>query len=256
MRLLRTLPITFALFTSTKGHWGRTTDYKLTLNHWHKQVPLSYFGGLVAHIKVSPGHEQIAAEMRKDLESRGFNVIETVGDWKRGLSHGAQYLGDQVKMSKSKYAQTQPYIMMVEDDSPVVCNDKDTLFQVLERMVEGIRMDVETVSFRFMRRGDDKGPVIPPDSDHGTVNCFWSEHTNFQPILLRTVDFYRLGMVLEQNPEACNSVHCEALWRIVLSNFSRSPYKHLVWDVDYAEALHIGVPQEDYQKTVEKYNLS
>src|SRR4051812_25588300 len=110
------LPISLGLFTSTKGHFGRKRDWRITLDHWHKQVPLELFN-LVAHIKVSENEEALGTEMQYDLEQRGFNVLATHGNWKRGLSHGASYLGDQVTMSKKPLVYQRPYFLMLEDDT-------------------------------------------------------------------------------------------------------------------------------------------
>jgi hypothetical protein len=245
------LPITFALFTSTKGHWGRKTDYRLTLNHWNKQIPLVVFGRLVAHLKVTPGDEDIAKSMREDLTARGFQVIETMGDWNRGLSHGDAYLCDQITVSKNPEVYSQPYFMLAEDDSPVISH-KIPLDDLLTSACQKLANDHEMLTARFMRRGDDKGPGFPADS--GT-DYFWSEHVNFQPIIMRSLDYYRLCLALEQNPLARQQVQCEMLWRLILQHFSRSHKRHLVWETDYAEALHIGVKQEDYDKVVAEHKL-
>lgn len=235
------LPITLALFTSTKGHFGCRDLYKATLTHWDRQIPLGLFGARVAHVKVTPGDEEIAAEMMADLTARGFRVLQTVADWHRGLSHGASYLSDMVTVSKERATYTQPYFLLVEDDSPVVVHDGN-LEDLLLKSCAMLETDHEMVTARVMRRGDDRGPTV----DLGLIDerFFWSVDTNFQPLVMRSLDYYRLCIALETNPDACARVQCERLWRLILDSFSRSPYKHLVWEIDHAETVHLGT--QDY----------
>lgn len=244
------LPITLCLFTSSKGHFTRKTDYKLTLDHWDKQVPLSTFN-LVAHIKITPGDESLAADIRADLEQRGFAVFTTTAAWSRGLSHGSSYLADHVTVSKQPQVYKQPYFLLLEDDSPALCH-KTSLEDLLLRSCQMLAENHELLSVRVCRRGDNQ-PVIdgtPPDLDF-----FYSPHTDFQPILLRSIDFYRLCMVLEANPQACQQVHCEQLFRVVMDPFSRSPFKHAVYKPDYAETVHIGVPSPDHEAALQRLDI-
>lgn len=74
------IPVTICLFTSSQGHFKVRTRYLETLESLAGQIPLSQFVKLIAHIKVSPGDESFASEMRGNLTSRGFRVIETTGD--------------------------------------------------------------------------------------------------------------------------------------------------------------------------------
>ena len=216
--------ITFCFYTSTKGHFNRKTDWRLTLNHWDKQAPLSSFGLLVAHIKVTPGEEGLAAAMESEMRDRGFHVIQTLGGWTRGMSHQNGYMEDCIKVSKDRDIYDCPYYLHVEDDSPIVPHVGD-LTDLLKDSVE-LLQNHETLTVRPMRRGDDKGPTTAPSDD---PRLFWSEHVNFQPLLMRSLDFYRVGLALEANPQARQQIQCEMLWRLILANFSRSPYKHAVW---------------------------
>ena len=249
------LPITIGFFTSTKGHHNRKTDYKITLDNWNKQIPLVLFN-LVAHIKVTPGEEAVGEDMKRDLESRGFKVIITVADWKRGLSHGAAYLGDMVKMSKSflftDSFRNHPYFLLLEDDSPVVCY-KRSLENILLSSCDMLAGRIDLLTVRFMRRADNPCPVedskgVKSDNE----DYFYSKNVDFQPVLMRAIDFYRAGMVFESNQEACQNVQCELLFRMVMDQFSRSYLKHIVWKPDFAETVHIGIPQPEHEAAIKK----
>lgn len=249
------LPITLCFFTSTKGHHKRLDDYKLTLNHWGSQIDLKKFN-LVSHIKVSEGEEQIGNEIEKDLQDRGFQVVKTTNNWKRGLSMGANYLSDMCKMarfiSSEQTPRVRPYFLLLEDDSLAISH-KVNLEELWREAVNYLKSNPNTLTVRLRRRNDDIGPVIQhlnPDERY-----FWSKDTNFQPLLIRFEDYQKLCRILEHNPQVCERVQCELLWRIILCSFHNVPYKHIVWNVDYAESVHLGVPNDDYQKHVQKYNL-
>lgn len=245
------LPITFGFFTSTKGHHSRKTDWRLTLNHWDKQVPLTLFN-LVAHIKISPDEIELGESMCGELEARGFHVLTTVGSWQRGLSHGGQYLRDQITVSKDPHVYKQPYFMLVEDDSLAVGHQlsvEDLLLKSCARLAE----NHELISARLIRRCDYDGGVDKLDVGPG---WFYSPHLDFQPVVLRSLDFHRLGIILEQNPRACDTVHCEQLWALILGQFSRNPLKHFVYHPDVAETIHIGIPTEEHNRLIIEHNLA
>ncbi len=246
------LPISLVFFTSTKGHFGRKTDWLVTLDHWNRQLPLANFGERIAHIKVTPGDEALAAGMALGLTAKGFHVIQTVGSWDRGLSHGANYLGDQVTVSKDARLYKQPYLLFLEDDSLALSHQiplDDLLAQSCRRLAE----NHELLTVRLMRRHDDRGPTAlqaAPDP-----RFYYSQDVNFQPLVMRSLDFYRLGLALEANPDACQQIQCERLWRLILDHSSRSPFKHIVYEPDYAETAHIGIPQAEHEQLVKQLHL-
>ncbi len=246
------LPISLVFFTSTKGHFGRKTDWKLTLNHWEKQLPLSLFGERIAHIKISEGDQALATEMAIELVARGFHVIETVGSWSRGLSHGAAYLGDQVTVSKEARLYRQPYLLFLEDDSLAISSEiplEDLLLQSCQRVAE----NHELLTVRLARPHDDRGPTAAhPQPDR---RFYYSQDLNFQPLVMRSLDFYRLCLALEANPEACQNVQCERLWRLILDSFSRSPFRHIVYEPSFAHTAHIGIPQPEHEQLVKQLSL-
>lgn len=235
---MHNLPITLGFFTSTRGHWNRKGDWRVTLDHWNKQVPLELFN-LIAHVKVTPGEEMLASDMSADLQRRGFHVLQTIGNWQRGLSHGAAYLGDQGTMSKEPRVYQRPYFLMLEDDTPLLAHG-ERLEDVLLRSCRLLESNHELVSVRTIRRGDYEGG-IPQLADAEDGRAFYSPYTDYQTPLLRSLDFHRLGIVLETRPDLCNTVQCEALWAAILTAFSRNPLRHLVWKPDWVEALHIGI---------------
>lgn len=247
------LPITFCLFTSTKGHHTRKTDWRITVDHWNKQIPLSLLNP-VAHVKVSPDETALGDDMTEELRTQGFHVIQTIGAWTRGLSHGYHYLQDQVKVSKDSVAMRRPYLLFCEDDSLAIslgCSLEDLLL----RSCHLLETNHELVTTRLIRKGDYDGGV-PQLADAEDGRAFYSPNTDFQPLLIRSLDFYRLGIILEGNPQACERVQCEALWAHILAGFSRNPHRHLVWRPTHAHTVHLGIPQAEHEVACQAAGLT
>ena len=232
------LPISVCLFTSTRGHYQASTCND-TLNLLARLIPLDLFGALYAHIKVTPGEEALGIKMELDLTTRGFGVDATVGGWQRGASHQQAYLIDMRKASQSRVLLSQPYMLLLEDDSPFICHGDDTV-GCLIRMVRMLEQDPNLVSTRFIRRGDYDGgvPHLHDEADH-----FYSPHFDFQPAILRSRDYFLANKVLEAYWGQVSAMQCEMAMRMALDNLTRDPSRaHLVWKPDYAETYHLGIP--------------
>jgi hypothetical protein len=250
---MRQLPICFAFYTCTRGHHRRHTDWAVTLDHWDRQIPLSLFGTRIAHLKVDPAQYEIAKEMATGLVARGFQVIHTEGSWTRGLSMGAGYMADVVTVSKDRRVYAQPYYLHVEDDSPVVSEVvslEDLLLQSCRMLAE----DHEMQTVRVARRGDARGPTV--DHPQPDPRLYWSKDVNLQPLLMRSATLYQLGLWLERNPALCQQVQCEQLIRMILDQFSRSEYRHAVWETSYAWSPHLGIPQPEHEAALRQLGLT
>ncbi len=246
------LPITLVFMTSSKGHWGRKTDWKLTLDQLEKQIPLSSFGGLLASLKITPGEEALAAEMEKELVSRGFKVLTATADWSRGTSHQVGYMNDACRLARDPLVHSHPYVWWVEDDGVCLSHDY-TLERLLAESMKMLATDADLMSVRLMRRCDNRGPTVqPPQTD---PRFFYSEDFNLQPAVLRARDFQLTGLLLERNPEKVGTVQCERLLRMILDSFTRSKLRHAVWEPDFAEVLHLGIPQSEHDQFVKQHNL-
>lgn len=240
---MSSIPISLLYFTSTKQHYDHKDVYLVTLNHLDKEIPLLNFKVKVAHIKITPGEEALAETMEKELVGRGFKVLTTTAGWKRGTSHQIGYMSDVIKISKELSVYENNHVMWLEDDSLMVSN-KPPLIGVLHKMIQLVESSPEILTARFLRRGDlSTSPIMKKDE---SGDFFYSPHFNFQPAIMRSRDFYQACRVIEANPEATAQVQCEMLWRLVLAPLSPSDYKHIVWYPDFAETIHIGVP--DYLK--------
>jgi len=240
--MANTLPIGICFFTSTKGHFGSKDLYAKTLDHLDDQIPLESFGALYAHIKVTPGEEDIGLVIEKDLISRGFTVEKTVAPWVRGMVHQQEYLKDIIKSSQSKLLHSQPYTLMLEDDSLFGCS-KDSLIKVLSRTTAFFdKMDIASV--RFLRASDlSTSPILASELDY-----FYSPHVNFNLLFFRSRDFYLAGCLIEKSWSFLAHIQCEMVMRMVLNELSRNEMRHIVWHPSYAETIHIGV--ENHQEVL------
>lgn len=244
------LPISVVFMTSTKGHWGHKDVYLKTLNHWDKHIPWSEYATKVAHIKVTPGEEAYADVMTQELERRGFTVLKTIASWTRGMSHQNQYLLDQIKISKHIPIYGQPYVLFIEDDSIVITKD-NTLDNALCQMMAFLE-NPDILSFRFMRTGD--WPPAGKYSNNESQTIWYHEHINFQPLIMRSNQFYMMLKTAEDNMDQASQIQIEMLWRLLLAPYSRSQLPHAVWNRDYMYTAHLGVP--DYTNQCSLLNLS
>jgi len=242
------LPISICFFTSTKGHFKEST-YAATLDHLNYQIPLSEFGALYSHIKISPGEEELATKMRIDLERRGFFVEDTTASWTRGAEHQVEYLKDMRKASNSSILNSQPYMLLLEDDS-IMISEKVKLISVLSDMVQFLQSNQNITSTRFIRKPDFDGgvPVLQRES-----NYFYSPYFDFQPAILRFRDFFLANKVLEDNWENVVNTQCEMAMRLALNSLSRSKLNHIVWLPEYTHTVHLGIP--NYLEVKKQYNL-
>lgn len=245
------LPITLCFFTSTKGHYGRRTDWRLTLDHLDRQLPLSLFGGRICSLKITPGDEALAATMQSELEARGFKVLTATADWSRGASHQAAYMDDVCRISRDPLVHAHPYVWWVEDDG-LCLSHAYPLERLLGESAHMLAADSNLLTVRLRRRDDDRGPTVA-DEARTDPRFFYSQHFNFQPGILRSRDFQLVAMQIERNPGAAASIQCEMLWRMVLAQFTRSLMCHAVWECDHAETIHIGIPQAEHEAAIRKY---
>ena len=195
--------------------------------------------------------------MARELEGRGFKVLTSIADWSRGQKHQNEYLLDQIKVSKELSIYQNPHVFYVEDDS-IVSIYKHSLAQMLGEMIGMIDHDPNVLSVRFMRSCD-----WPPSGKTNQLNewYFNHEHINFQPLIMRSMQFYTMLKTTEDHLNEVSNIQIEMLWRLILAPYSRNPYPHLVFyphiqNVVHgrAESIHLGVP--NYLDIKKSLNLS
>lgn len=246
------IPISFLFFLTTQGYHGVRGIYPATLQHLDRQIPLKNFNVLYAHIKITPGEEDIAALMRKDLEMRGFVVETATANWSRGMSHFHEYIKDQIKVSKDGRIYRNPFILWSDFDYPMLCH-KDSLGRVLSRMTTLLIDNQDVLSFRFLREGDSTEPVTEP-ANEAHPDWFFSRDFNWQPLVMRSRDYFLACKMLEDNWQIVSQMHGEAAWREILKGFGRAENKHAVWVPEYAQVANLGCDQ--YSEVAKRLNLT
>lgn len=156
------LPITLALFTSTRGHFGRDT-YQTTVNDWLRQVPATDWSELRANIKWEPGQEAKRDEMKMWLVSRGFVVTTPCMAWKHhDDSHQEGYLRD-IALVTSEI--TTPYYLHLEDD--MLLRADRPIERYLADAVAKLEQFPSTLQIRFARWANEAERIAGLKAKHG-----------------------------------------------------------------------------------------
>lgn len=244
------IPINICLFTSTKGHFGITTRYLETIKHLNNQIPISHFAGAFAHIKVSPGEEQIAEKMNEILESFGFNVFATLGTWQHGnQSHQEGYLSDIYNLFSRPEVQETQFSLFLEDDFLLVPR-KENLSYYLAKATKLLQENPNIVSVRIPRCQNERQRIINLRAKHGIDShvadapdnepyFFGSDYGN-NPHVCRTRDM-RNAMLATQRIQGIPK-HSEHGTAIGLKIFSTSNTPIGIFKSDEIVCRHIGCP--------------
>lgn len=187
------LPITFALMSTTRGHFGVTTRWLETVKGFSHAIPLSQFAARLAHIKVSPDNEDLKTIMVGMLGAHDFSVHATDGEWEHGQqSHQSNYLADLWKVVNLVKT---PYIFVCEDDwSPVI--KQGELTDHIGRAIEWLEEDPTLMQVRIPRWSNELDRINGLEAKHGlnrraeSVDAYYFRHDDYSanPSLYRTRD--------------------------------------------------------------------
>ncbi len=196
------IPITFALATTTKGHFSMKTRWIETLDSFNRALPLSEYVQRVAHIKVSPGEEALGEEMDAKLRERGFKVQSTVAAWSHDhQSHQTEYIRDALAITNMTRS---PYLLFCEDDWAVKTYHGD-LIDYLERAVAYLEEESQCMQVRIPRWSDEFARINNLPAKHGldrraevlNDNIFVHDDFSMNPAIYRTRDL-RAALMLTQ----------------------------------------------------------
>lgn len=155
------LPLTLALFTSTRGHFGRDT-YQDTVNDLLRQLPTGW-EALHANVKWEPGEETKRDEMKAWLEARGFTVTTPCKQWKHhDATHQEGYLEDiGLVMEQIK----TPYYLHLEDD--MWLRSEEPLERHLAEAIEILSEYPNCTQVRFARWANEADRIKGLRAKHG-----------------------------------------------------------------------------------------
>ncbi len=131
------LPITICLYSTTKGHWEKKDCYLKTIRDLETHGDI--FSQKLAHIKVSPGQENLADKMEKDFNCYGFEVFKTIGEWRHfSGSHALEQLKDIFTLTEKV---ALPYLFHLEDDFILRSLNNSKLESFLEESINLLNKD-------------------------------------------------------------------------------------------------------------------
>jgi len=245
------IPITICLFTTTKGHWGTKDRYKETINWLDNKIPLRYFSGLVANIKVSPEDEGTPhhVEMLRFLTSKGFSIHQDIYSWAHGAeSHQKGYINDMRKVYNNPKVLKTPYVLHLEDDWKINSLDGE-LIDWIRIALSVLDEDPEILQVRFARFSDEYDRILGLKAKHNidgkvkilTDNIFASNDLSLNPSIFRGRDLKNaLILYLRNLPNL--PLHVEMGFSIALKYFSESATPFAVLNPEKVKAAHIGSP--------------
>ncbi len=237
---MNTLPITLCLFTSTRGHFDIKTRYLETLASLSARIPHSEFAECIAHIKVTPGEEAVAALMADNLSIRGFRVVKTEGHWSHGSeSHQIGYLADSIKV----YSQVKtPYVLSWEDDWTLKCEG-----EFVDHLVRALDLfnDCDLMQVRIPRYSNEYERIkrLPQTHrlDRGAepaANHFRHNDFSANPSLYRTRDI-RAALLLTMRTNLPKHIEHGLAEALKLFSYARYPFACLL--ASQVRIGHIGV---------------
>lgn len=105
------------ILTSTRQHWGMVDIDKISISDTLSKSIIIKNSYKLCHIKVIPGEENIATDKKKWFQDKGFEVIETVADWKNDHeSHGTGLIEDMAKVYNHGNVLKHKFVLHSEND--------------------------------------------------------------------------------------------------------------------------------------------
>lgn len=204
--------ITYCLFSSTKGHFGIRDRYKQTVENILSLLPSDVWDKLIAHIKISPGEEDIFHEIESYLLNKGFEVIGTVGTWQHSnSSHQVEYLKDMMRVVGRINTN---YMFFAEDDFLIKVDDKEFPYW-LNSAQKLLIENPDFLQVRIPRFGNEFERINLLKKKHNIdTKAFWLNENYFQhsdfsnnPHLCRTRDFRAALTLISRGAFEAHSEH-------------------------------------------------
>lgn len=251
------LPITLLFFTTTKGHFDRRDIYAKTLKDWNDNSYLNLFEYKYAHIK--DGGEQNVDEMVAKFNNYWFDkVLVTEGKFQHfSPSHSLGQLQDIGKLAAEINKDETPYLLILEDDWLVRTKNKDfDLSHFLERAMFFLDENPNISQVRIPRHLNDfeHYKTLRPEAD-----SFYSQNDiySFNPHIARTEDLQIISNSVAANAEIITEYINKGMINseLTFTQFARQlrgDYGFWSFSSDLIQAFHIGTPENEEDKIIEK----
>jgi len=240
------LPITLAMFTSTKGHYDKDT-YPTTVKYLETIKHPPFFRKMVAHIKyegTKDAYKRVA--MNGFFRQHSFDVIENEGQWKHNdNSHYVEHSKDICRLMQSSQVQSNPYVFWIEDD--VILKAPEGFEHVKARIVQAmdyLDKHPEKMCVRVLDREDILPSLLISDKGDDLIfphlDCF-----SFRANVMRSRDAWTLGSFFKNNFPTVQGIHIERYATEVLRAISGDGVPFACFHLDKLRHIHIGSQEFD-----------
>jgi hypothetical protein len=205
---MKKIPLTVALFTSAKGHWGVKDRYLETIRDLDRQIPLNYFSSLIANVKQEPINEGYN-RINHNLDKYGFEIFNSYGRWDHGeQSHQDGYLSDINFIYNQPSVLKVPYVLHLEDDWQFHCYEDDLVYWI-DQAISVLEEYPNIAQVRFPRFSNEFERIKALRQKHG-INSFVAElnnemflHNDFSlnPSIFRSRDMMTAINLLNKNQQ-------------------------------------------------------
>jgi hypothetical protein len=245
-------PISLALFTTTKGHFGKTNIYKSTINDLFFQVGVDFFASKVVHIKREEGDEEVFDEMFKFFNLFGFKILSTFGKWKHyDLSHYIEHGKDIITLLSDEDIQKNQFVLWLEDD--FLFRSKNELLADLNLAVNILKEDANILNVRWLKNEEDMKLLQINENSLNSDKCYFTHNDvfSFNPSIIRSRDAWYLARMFERFYFQNTHIHIErAATEFLKPIASRKTNIFSAFYLNCARAVHIG--EKSYYDGVEK----
>lgn len=241
LKNMKAIPVTVALFATTKGHFGKTTLYQDTVNQLNGLIPLDSFAERVVHIKRENGenHDKLYNEMLTFFTGLNFKVLSTYGSWKHyDGSHYDEHAKDIYTLMSSKEVQSSKYVLWIEDDVIIKC---DSLPKALSFATSFLEENPSIMNFAI-RDVADSGALPNEKNIDDFIRVFGDGlNFSFRCSIFRARDVYALASFYKNSFKFGQSPHIEAFAAQVLAFLSCNNQSLAFFNRDFCFHEHIGV---------------
>lgn len=234
--------LAFSFFTSTRGHFGQKYLYRHTLKRLEEKIPLFISYYKVAHIKVTPGEEELGEEIERDLIDYGFEVLKTTADWRHNdSSHVVGYYQDMMKVYSDPDLREYPYVFAWEDDWLI---EGENLEPLIHEALKFLKENIDSLCVRVNKKEDNDisrtfeatKNIVGQRIDYTN----WGPTVTFQPTLFKTAPWAYSVQLINNNLDILETIHCELASGNAMKNFSNSKTPFYFFRPDVLSVKHIG----------------
>jgi len=262
--------IDLVFFLSTKSRYGRTNDYKVTLTSFFNLVQPSFFAQRFLNLKVFKDDDKQEEEIKRFFGQFDFK-INTIYDLRKGtdIDRDAQrnelIIGTILDDIASFFVQYEPvlndHVFLLEDDSPVVFNPIQSVWQQLSHMIDhsyrSLEENVNLQSIHFARKSLFGKPSTTEewlayhkfevDSDGLIKNNYFY---NFQPRLCRTSDLTKACSLIRGQWHLFKHHHPEEGLKVALLNYNPNA-TWWAFNPEDAYSVHLGEEPAIHKQVLE-----